>query len=88
MDDVELSAEITKINFLLENLYAFIHVREGGDAHGVDSFAEEALRQFNELPVTQHGSGHGNGEAIHELASHRLEMFFAGLKRRVSNAGR
>ena len=84
-EETEIGAELTKINFVLENVVAMLLRDAGGKAADVDAFSEEMLRQFA-LPGTQTGSGTADPEAIHELAAHRLAMFFAGVKERLRSA--
>lgn len=86
MDDyrVTLGAELSKINFLLENLYALTLRNMGASHEEIPDLADQMARQF-ELPGGVYGREEDAAElaAIHELASHRLTMFFSGVRDRL-----
>ena len=81
---ISLGAELSKINFLLENLYALTLHRLGASHDEIPDLADEMARQFD-LPGSVHGSGEDAAElaAIHDLASHRLTMFLSGVRDRL-----
>ena len=86
MGDIEVGAEVSAVNFLLENLYAMYMPDRGATSAHVDEFAEEMLRQFA-LPGTTHGRAtETQFREVQELATHRLEMFFARVKDRFKSA--
>ena len=89
MDEAQiaLGAELSKINCLLENLYALTLRNMGASHDEVPHLAEEIVRQF-ELPAIVYGQGESSEElaAIQELASHRLTMFFSGVRTRLRQA--
>lgn len=79
-----ISVEISKTNFLLENLYAAWFKEHRASPADVDRFSDEACRQAM-LPATHYG-GEADPKAtaqMQELLSLRLEMFFAGVRRRL-----
>ncbi|MCW1432027.1 hypothetical protein [Novosphingobium sp. JCM 18896] len=86
MDDTRifLNAEISKINFLLENLYAVALRDRGAAADDVPGLAEALLHQASQ-PGTSYGESGGEEEevAIRELAQHRIAMFFSGVQERL-----
>jgi len=83
MDDQPLSVELSKINFLLENLYAMTLKNHGAALSDIDDLADEMSRQAM-LPPTIYGSAPAPTEiqAAQEMLAHRLAMFFAGVKDR------
>lgn len=88
LDRVSIGAELSKINFLLENLYA-LQLRGMGATHEqIPDLAEEMVRQAN-LPGTVYGTDHEDGatDAIRELSAHRIAMFFVGVQERLRSAG-
>lgn len=78
-DAERLAAEIVKINFLLENLYATV-CRDRGITHdGIPRIAEELCRQA-ELPMW--GGGPEDAEQ-QQMAVHRIAQFFANVQARL-----
>lgn len=82
---LNLSAELSKINFLLENLWAMILQQHGATPEEVSGLADEACRQFETLAGTRHGGDFAEGEAavVREIGGQRLAMFFAGVQARL-----
>ncbi|MEO6153008.1 MAG: hypothetical protein ABIT09_10845 [Croceibacterium sp.] len=86
MDDIEVAAELTKINFLMENLYALALRANYGSQSTIDEMVGKSMSEFA-LPVTMHGSGSvENLAAMQKLAAQRLAMFFARVKDRMNSA--
>lgn len=85
--DIELGAELTKINFLLENLYAITLHRLGASHDTLSALENEMARQF-ELPGTVYGPDQDveGLTAMRELASHRLAMFVSDVQARMRSA--
>lgn len=87
MDDRDISVEISKINFLLENLYA-LYLRDMGVSHDqIPAFADEMVRQAV-LPGTTYGPGSlskEEQEARQDLLEHRLAMFASGVRDRLAS---
>jgi len=78
------AVEFSKINFLLENLYALV-LRELGASHeDVPRLVDEICRQA-ELPATIFGETPSEEEmaAMQEQLSLRLAMFFSGVRERL-----
>lgn len=86
-DDLRWAAEFSKINFLLENLYA-MYIRDTGSTHDdVPDLADEVCRQAA-LPPQVYGPG-DDAEglaALSELVEHRIAMFFARVQDRMRSA--
>lgn len=81
-----LEAELSKINFLLENLYALV-LRELGASHeDIPRLSEEICRQAA-LPPKVYGPEAGDQEleALQELVEHRIAVFFSGVQDRLRN---
>lgn len=88
VERIALAAEISKINFLLENLYAIV-LRDAGASHAdIPELAEEVVRQAG-LPGTVYGSGTDpeTTAAIREMVGHRIAMFFSQVQERLRSAG-
>ena len=89
-DRVTLGAELSKINFLLENLYA-MYMRDVGATHDdVPALSAEMVRQAG-LPGTSYGgpaNDTAESDAIRLLCSERLETFFDHVQERLRSAGR
>lgn len=85
-DDLRWAAEFSKINFLLENLYA-VYFRDVGASHeDIPDLSDELCRQAL-LPGTPYGPGSAEDlEAQHELVAHRIAMFFARVRDRMRSA--
>ncbi len=86
--DATISVELSKINFVLENLYALTLHRFGASADDVDDLADEMRRQFTELPATTYGEQQSpEAEAEwRERGGDRLDRFFAGVRHRIQQA--
>jgi len=87
MDDEWMRAfeiEVSKINFLLENLYAINFRDHGADPSDVDDVSDELCRQAL-LPPTTYGKGADPEymQQFQEMLSHRIAMFFAKVRQRV-----
>ncbi len=86
-DDLRLGAELTKINFLLENLYA-LYLRDCGVSHTrIPHLADELCRQAT-LPAQVYGPDE-DGEALRqlsELVEHRIASFFSRVQDRMRSA--
>lgn len=90
IDRVQYGAEISKINFLLENLYALV-LRDAGASHeDIPHLRDEMLRQWG-LPNTRYG-GPANDtdetDAIRRIGAERIATFFLGIEKRLQSAGR
>ena len=88
MDHADLrwiEAEFTKINFVLEALWANALISHGASPPEVDALAAELRRQMLTLPGTLStgGPAPANDEPVTELAADRMAMFFQGVRRRV-----
>jgi len=86
---VTLGAELSKINFLLVNLYA-MYLRDVGATHGdVPALSAEMVRQAG-LPGTSYG-GPANDtdetDAIRQLCNERLATFFDQVQERLRSGG-
>ncbi len=79
-----IEVEFSKINFLLENLYALVLRELGANHEDVPRLAEEICRQAT-LPATVYGAETSEEQlaALQELSSHRLAMFFARVRDRL-----
>ncbi|WP_419808364.1 hypothetical protein [Sphingomonas sp.] len=87
MDDTTaLGAELSKINFLLENLYALVLRDMGAGAEHVAGIADEMRRQLTDLPADVHGSGPADTDQLQEVAAQRLDMFWARVRDRLASA--
>lgn len=87
-DDLRFGAELTKINFLLENLYAMF-LRDVGATHeDVSEISDEVCRQAR-LPAVVYGpeTDQATAGAHAELVEHRLASFFARVQDRMRSAG-
>lgn len=76
--------ELSKINFLLENLYALVFRELGADPEDIDGVADEMRRQIS-LPASTYGGAPTQEELrqFQEIAAQRLDMFFAGVRSRL-----
>lgn len=81
------SIELSKINFLLENMYAVSLRDHGAGPEDVDDLSDEMCRQAL-LPATIYGADQGpeHLQQFQELLGHRLAMFFAGVRKRLESA--
>lgn len=80
-----IEIEVSKLTYLLENLYAVSFRDHGATPDDVDAMSDEMCRQAL-LPATSYGSD-PRQEELHqfqELLSHRLAMFFARVRDRVA----
>lgn len=86
-DDLRFGAELTKINFLLENLYA-LYLRDQGVSHDrIPELSDEMCRQAA-LPGQVYGPG-DDAEALRdlsELVEHRIAGFFSRVQDRMRSA--
>lgn len=84
---MRFGAELTKINFLLENLYA-LYLRDQGISHDrIPDLSDEMCRQAA-LPGPTYGPG-DDEEAIRqlqELVEHRIAGFFSRVQDRLRSA--
>ncbi|MDF0543363.1 hypothetical protein PX699_13475 [Sphingobium sp. H39-3-25] len=80
-----IETEISKINFLLENLYAVSFKGHGLTASDVDDVAGEMCRQCEQNPGTSWGAQLSQAEMQQqqEMLSHRIAMFFSGVQHRL-----
>jgi hypothetical protein len=88
-DDLRITAELTKINFLLENLYALV-LRDAGATHeDVPGLSDEVCRQASLPAGSVYGPpGDQAAMAAHtELVEHRIASFFARVQDRMRSAG-
>lgn len=85
-----IEAEFTKINFLLEALWAHALVSHGASPPDVDALAKELQRQMLTLPGTLSSGGPApaNDEIVTEMAAARMARFFDGVQARVKSARR
>jgi hypothetical protein len=83
-DDLRTAAELTKLNFLLENLYALVLDDRGVRHEDIDELSEEVSRQAS-LPAHVYGpdSDPDDVAALSELVQHRIAMFFARVQSRM-----
>ncbi len=88
MDAVDV--ELSKINFLLEILFAVVLRNDGIDPDGVAALADEVRRQATELPQTTYGQEPTEQQRLQhtELLAQRLDMFFSGVRYRVQSFGK
>lgn len=84
----EIEAEISKINFLLGNLYAVSMRDHGLTPSDVDGVADEMCRQCESLAATSWGQELSPEELQRQqdLVSHRIAMFFAGVRERLASS--
>lgn len=85
IDEIRMGAEISKINFLLENIYA-IHMRQAGVSHdAVPQIADEFCRQAMLPGTAPYGSEPSEADraAQQEIVAHRIATFFAGVQERL-----
>lgn len=88
-DNFRFSAELTKVNFLLENLYALV-LRDAGATHDdVPDLSEEICRQAR-LPAQVYGpEDDADSRAAHaDLVEQRIASFFARVRDRMRSAER
>jgi len=80
--DVELS----KINFLLENLYAIVFRKLGATADDMEGVATEMVRQAS-LPASTFGREMPPEEMrqYQEMLAQRLDIFFAAVRQRLAS---
>lgn len=80
-----IEVEISKLNFLLENLYAISFNDHGETPEKVDEISEEMCRQAL-LPATSYGREVDAAalQEFQEMLAHRLAMFFARVRHRVA----
>lgn len=84
-EQTRFAVEISKINFLLENLYAISMRNAGIDADGVEVVADEMRRQATDLPAKSYGpepTPKAQREYM-ELLGHRLDAFWSGVQERL-----
>lgn len=81
----EIGAELTKLNFLLEALWANVALNHGASPDEIDVLGAELLRQFSTLPAqsTAARPGPANDTDLRDLAALRLQTFFRRLRARV-----
>lgn len=86
-DNLRFGAELTKINFLLENLYA-LQLRDAGVTHeDVPDLADEVCRQAALPPQVYGPEDDPEGLAqLSELVEHRIAAFFARVQDRMRSA--
>lgn len=84
--DIQLSAELTAIWFLLENQFATLHKAMGGDADQIQGLAEQLAKQAEEN-ASHRGIGSTDTFAeIHKLAIERQSAFFERVEARLRSA--
>ena len=83
-----IEAEFTKINFVLEALWANVMVNHGASPKDVDELRDILLRQFRELPATnlQGEQVPPSSSPVSKAAAVRIETFFAHVRKRVETA--
>ncbi len=88
MDELRLSVEITKINLLLETLFALEFKRAGLSAEDIAQIADNTMRHVTGTPATAYGPEPSPEEAAQEteLLVHRLDDFWANVSARVQAA--
>lgn len=81
----DIAAELTKLNFLLEALWANVALNHGASPDDVDALGAELLRQFSTLPAqsTAAQPEPANDTDLRDLAAQRLQTFFRRLRARV-----
>lgn len=79
--------EVSKLNFLLEGLYALRFTDHDADPSDVDAASDEFCRQAM-LPPSSYGPDQDPEymQQFQEMLSHRLAMFFSGVRKRVESA--
>ncbi len=84
-ENTRYAVELSKLNFLLENLYALVLREAGAGADDVLSVADEMRRQATDLPGTSYGPKPSpeKQQQFSELLGHRLDMFWAGVQERM-----
>jgi hypothetical protein len=85
MDELRLSVEITKINLLLETLFALEFKRAGLSAEDVGKVADNTMRHVTGTPATAYGPEPSPEEAAQEieLLAHQLDEFWARVRARI-----
>lgn len=83
-----IGVELSKINFLLENLYALTLRNMGATSDEIPVLADEIRRQATELPATSYGKEPSEEEMRQhtEMVGQRLDMFFAAVRERMQTA--
>lgn len=86
-DNLRFGAELTKLNFLLENLYAMFMRDSGFTHHDVSDLSEEIVRQAG-LPAHVYGPDDDRAalEAHAALVEQRIASFFARVRDRMRSA--
>jgi hypothetical protein len=82
--DETTAVELTKINFILENLTTLILQQFGASASDVTRIADEMRRQATEVPGTTYGPGSLDKDRYLELLGQRLDIFWAGVRDRLA----
>ncbi|MGE4321951.1 MAG: hypothetical protein AB7E60_02855 [Sphingobium sp.] len=82
-----VEAEISKINFLLENIYAVSMRSHGASPSDVDGISDEMCRQCEQNAGTSYGADLSREEMQRqqEMLSHRIAMFFSGVRERLQS---
>jgi hypothetical protein len=77
--------ELSKLNFLLENLYALVLQGLGATPDDVETLATEMVNQCR-LPASTFGAAISREELLQgqEMLAQRLDLFFAGVRQRIS----
>ena len=80
-------AEFSKINFVLEALWANVLLNNGATPDGVDRLRDDLLRQFTTLPATSSNGGPApaNETTASDLAAKRIETFFGHVRARIQS---
>lgn len=90
-EQTRTAVEISKLTFLVENLYALVLRELGAEEHDVDRLADEMRRQATALPARTYGpqsSPQRQREHL-ELLAHRLDSFWSDVRERIrSDQGR
>ncbi|MXO67768.1 hypothetical protein [Pelagerythrobacter marinus] len=83
------SIELSKINFILENLVAtWLHRVSDNPIDDCEGLAEEMHRQFTALPATVFGEELSPEQTrqAQEAAGQRMDLFWAGVRERLRSS--
>lgn len=82
----ETSIEISKINFILENLVAmWLHNNSADAVFDCEQLAEEMHRQFTDLPSRTFGMQMSPEQIqqAQEFSGQRMDLFWSGVRDRL-----
>lgn len=89
MDEpTRIAVELSKLTFIVENLYALVLRDFGADESDVDRLADEMRRQATALPARTYGpeASPDRQREYLELLAHRLDSFWSGVRERIRSA--